>query len=104
MTCGSAFAIDPSVTRWRQTARYRSSDGLLVPVAVRRDHDLRQALDDLQRELRVVAHEPLQAFALDDEKLHGADGDGRGRTWRFEEERHLAEQLALVQGGHRVHG
>lgn len=83
--------------RGRQTARYSSFAGLLAPVAIRRDHDLRQALDDLQRELRVVAHEPLQPFALEDEKLHGVDGDGRGRTWRFEEEPYLAEQLALVQ-------
>src|SRR5688572_23699407 len=66
-------------------------------LAVGLDDPVGQALDDLGRQLRTIADEPVQALVLEDEQLHVGARDGVGGAGRVAEEAEIAEQLAVAE-------
>src|SRR5207245_9223998 len=74
-----------------------SDDAGLRALLVGGDDQVRQALQDLDGELRAVPDEPLEPLVPDDEELGVARSDGARRPRSLPEERHLAEELALPE-------
>src|SRR5437899_5139438 len=79
-----------------------SDDAGLRALLVGGDDQVRQALQDLDGELRAVPDEPLEPLVPDDEELGVARGDGARRPRSLPEERHLAEELALPEPVERL--
>src|SRR5262249_1616664 len=63
---------------------------------------LGQQLHQLEREVRVLSNEDVELRLVDLDELGLFERDRRGRPGRVLEERHLAEELLILQDVHRV--